>query len=351
MIGNRIRNYNGHAVSVDTAVGKLMVKQNQVENITGAGFVVGPGGSVEYLSLENNQFKDIDGLIPGKLNQQAAIRLQAAVRADIVGNLLDSVVRSPSPADSRIGIDVVSSAGVSVRDNRLLAVTAPNYTGLGAGIAVSSPVGSFVVERNEVSRVPEFGEDAEKVVPAAWYPLLVRGRQPPAALNVELMSEAAGHTEMSASVGLVMHTAAEAVKYATSAPVFKVKDRAYALLATHIVDLGRLAAARNDVRVTGNFLDGTSTSTLAFLAVAAMHCEVSGNEIRSTGAGPLALVYAHHVGLNHNRLLAQADELVLIPTERYVVMGNMRVTGNIRVIKQGNWVGLPPPWDALNILL
>jgi len=350
VIGNRIRNYNGHAVSVDTAVGKLMVKQNQVENITGAGFVVEPGGSVEYLSLENNQFKDIDGLLPGKLNQQAAIRLQAALRADIVGNLLDGVVRSPKPADSRIGIDVVSSAGVSVRDNRLLAVTAPNYTGLGAGIAISSPVGSFVVERNEVSRVPEYGEDAEKVVPAAWYPLLVRGRRPPAR-EAELMSEAAGHTELSASVALVVHTASEAVKYATSAPVFKVKDRAYALLATHIVDLGRLAAARNDVRVADNFLDGTSTSTLAFLAVAAIHCDVSGNEIRSAGAGPLALVYAHHVALNHNRLLAQADELVLIPTERYVVMGNMRATGNIRVIQKGNWEVLPAPWDALNIVL
>jgi hypothetical protein len=325
----------------------MMVKQNQVDNITGAGFVVSPGGSVGYLSLENNQFRDIDGVLPGKLNQQAAIRLQASQRADIADNLLERVVRSPRPADSRIGIDIVSSAQVRVTDNRLLSVTAPIYTGLGAGIAISSLVGSFVVEGNEVGRIPHFGdEDPEKIVAATWMPLLMRGRRPPGAMR-EGMEVEARRDEISGSLGILIESAAEHLKFTSTAPVVKEKDRIYALLSTHVVDLGRLALGKNDLRADGNELDGASTNTVAVVSMAATHCGLSGNEIRSKHPGPLALVMAHHVGFNHNRLFASADDIVLIPTERYVVMGNMRITGNIRVIHKGKLDTLPPPWDAL----
>jgi hypothetical protein len=351
LIGNRIRNYNGHAISVETAVGRMMVKQNQVENITGAGFVVGPTGSIEQLSLENNQFRNIDGVLPGKLNQQAAIRLQASQRADIANNLLERVVSSPRPAESRIGIDVVSSAQVSVRNNRLLSVTAANYTGFGAGIAISSLFGSFTVEGNEVSRVPDFGdEELDNFVAATWIPLLVRGRRPPVLLGEGMDMERRRDT-LSGGLGVMIGSVAESLKFTTTAPVVKEKGRAYAVLATHIVDLGRLAAAKNDVRADGNYLDGTSTNTFSVVAVAATHCGLSGNEIRSLNVGPTALVMAHHVAFNHNRLIAPSEELVLIPTQRYVVMGNMHPNGNIRVLQEDKLDPLPPPWDALNIRL
>ena len=116
------------------------------------------------------------------------------------------------------------------------------------------------------------------------------------------------------------------------------------------MDLGRLALGKNDLLADGNELDGTSTNTVAVVSMAATHCGLSGNEIRSRHSGPLALIMAHHVGFNHNRLFASADDIALIPTERYVVMGNMRITGNIRVIHKGKLDTLPPPWDALNIL-
>ena len=116
-------------------------------------------------------------------------------------------------------------------------------------------------------------------------------------------------------------------------------------------DLGRIAAVKNDVRADGNYLDGSSTNTLAVVAIAATHCGLSGNEIRSMNAGPTALVMAHHVAFNNNRVIAPSEELVLIPTRRYVVMGNMRTTGNIRVLQADKLEPLPPPWDALNILL
>ena len=102
-----------------------------------------------------------------------------------------------------IGIDVVSSAQVAVRDNRLVAVTAPNYTDLGAGIAVSSPVGGFVIAGNEVSRVPEYdAEEAKKTVDARWLPLLVRGGRPPAA-DLELMRRDTMQPEMSGGMGML----------------------------------------------------------------------------------------------------------------------------------------------------
>jgi len=349
LIGNRIRSYNGHAISVKTAVGRMMVKQNQVENITGAGFVVGPTGSIEYLSLENNQFRDIDGVLPGKLNQQAAIRLQASARADIANNLLERVVRSPRPADSRIGIDVVSSAQVSVTNNRLLSVTAANYTGVGAGIAISSLVGSFVVEGNEVSRVPDFKDEGlDDFVATTWIPLLARGRRPAALLGEGVEIERRRDT-ITVGAGAMIGSIAETLKFTTTAPVVTEKGRGYAVLATHIVDLGRFAATKNDVRADGNFLDGSSTNTLAVVAIAATHCGLSGNEIRSLNAGPTALVMAHHVAFNNNRVIAPSEELVLIPTQRYVVMGNFHAIGNIRVLQDDKLEPLPPPWDALNI--
>lgn len=365
-IGNRISNYDGHAINIETAAGNMMVKQNQVRNIKGAGFVIGTGGSAEFLSLENNQFTDIDGLLPTEKGQHAAILLQACVRADVANNILNRVVRHPETAKSRAGIQVSSCARMNITGNHLLAVTPANFAGLGAGIALLSEVGSFNVSNNEISRVPEHeGKTSEQVIDASWIPLFVKGARP------ELRKKESETTSPADEPGRMRRTGPRtgrrtdevleteerenefsALKKAVaSTPVYGSKKRAYAMAATHIVDLGRAALQKNDICINDNKLDGTSSSTTSVYVTVAKFCGLENNEIISFYRGPLVRIMADHAAVNHNRLMASADDILIVYSDSYVVMGNLRTTGNIKVLKSGAVVVLPPPWDALNVLI
>lgn len=361
-IGNRISNYHGHAINIETGIGNMMVKQNQIRNITGAGFVIGPGGSIEFLSLENNQFTDIDGLLPAEKGQHAAIFLQACVRADIANNLLNRVVRNPETAKSRAGIQITSSARTSITGNHLLAVTPANFAGLGAGIAILSEVGSFEVNNNEISRVPEHeGKETEQVIDAIWIPLFVKGANPEARKKEsETVTPVTDPSRVrrprpgstADEVREVESNEFSALKKAAaSAPVYGAKKRAYAMAATHIVDLGRAALSKNDISINDNKIDGTSSNTMSVFVTVARYCGLINNEIVSFDRGPLARVTADHVAVNNNRLMANADNILLVQSYSYVVMGNMHTSGNIKVFKDGSAVPLPAPWNALNVLI
>ena len=351
-IGNRIRNYSGDAISVQTAVGKMMVKQNQVGNISGAGFAIGSQGSVDYLSLENNQFTDIDGVLDPKFEQHAAILLQACIRADICNNILGGIVRSEQTIKYRAGISVTSSANVSINGNRLLAVTPESYAGLGAGIFIASTVGNFEVSNNEVRRVSEHDKQAvEKTINANWIPLFVGGSKPQKLGFENDTAGTAGAAAGEVNIGEKENRFSLHKKDVPALPIVEHEGYAYVVLATHMVNLGRSARADSAIVANGNKLDGISSNAPSVLIRISGHCGLSDNEIRSFHNGMLVQIQAKHVSLNHNRLLARADELVDIKSERYVVMGNMRSTGNIRVLKNGASVPLPAPWDALNIFI
>ena len=352
-IGNRISHYNGNAISVQTRVGKMMVKQNQVEEINGAGFVIDTGGSVEYLSLENNQFTGIDGVLFDEREQHAAIFVQASLRADILNNVLQRVVQSERTTKMRAAIAVLSSAEVAIRGNRLMSVTPANFAGLGAGIAIVSEVGSFEIEHNQVSRVPEQDEESDdRVVEAAWTPLLVRGSQP----KIRADGDGGGAAPNIPADGFFAHAISEnefapLTRLSRKTPVVRTKKKAVAIVATHLVNLGRSAVSDNNVTIRANRLDGTSGNRQCVMVTVSRYCGLIDNKLTSLHRGPMAILVGDHVAANHNRLLASSDDILLVRSNRYVVMGNMSRSGNIKVTENGTLVALPPPWEGLNVTL
>jgi hypothetical protein len=344
VIGNRIRNYRGHAISVKSGIGKMMVKQNQAEKILGAAFIIETGGSVEYLSLENNQFTDIYGIIEETKGHFAAILLQASVRADISNNVFDSIVRSNKAASTRAGISIYSSSDVRISGNRLFAVTPATYTGIGAGIIISSTVGNFEVNDNEISRVPQSDDKAnEELVSATWLPLLIIGAS-------TLRAGVASHVTANFD-SIRAHTGAftSLQTLMTAAPVVKVNKRAYAILATRMVNLGAVALSDNSALISGNQLDGTSSTTPSVIIAVPMHCGFNSNEVISENSNTMVVLSADHVAANNNRLINKnSKQIMIIQTRRYVLMGNM-VTGAILVNTDGSAAPPPEPWKSLNI--
>ena len=353
VIGNRIRNYNGHAISVQTGIGKMMVKQNQIEHILGAAFVIEAGGSVDYLSLENNQFSDVAGDLAGAISGVddafAAVFLQAGKRADIANNIFDGVVRSDSTASIRAGIAVTSSGNVRIFGNHLLSVTPASYAGIGTGIIIASTVGSFEVKGNKVSRVPESDDTTNEILGGAlWLPLIVNnaGKQSTGAATGVSRSAATDFDSIrSHARGLGTTTIMD------SAPVLSVDNRAYAVTPTRLVNLGAVARTNNSIIVNGNYLDGTSSITAAAIISVSKYCGFIDNEVKSTNPGALVIIAADHVGANNNRLMTSDDlDVLVLQTRRYVLMGNMS-TGNIAVIEGGVTKRPPEPWKSLNIVI
>lgn len=336
IIGNRIRNHGGHGIAVQSAVGKLMIKQNQIEEIGGAAFVIEAGGSVDYLSFENNQLRNIAGNIAGALpgvdDLFVGVFLQATRGADITNNVIDGVVRTSPAARFRSGIGVTSSGEVRITGNNLMSVTPPSYSGTGAGIAIAGTVGSFEVNDNRISRVPDESDD-EEFGAAIWKPLIV---------------ETGGIKRPGATVRPGVAVVASMID---SAPVIGVSNAAYALSPRNLVNIGRLALARNNVTVRGNVLDSTTSSTDGVNVNVPMYCGFIDNEVRSETPGFLVDLTADHIAANNNRLMTTDDRDILrLECRRFVLMGNM-TTGNIAIVEDGT-IGRPSePWKSLNIII
>lgn len=346
VIGNRVHNYNGHAITVQTGIGKMMVKQNQVGQILGASFVIEEGGSVDYLTLENNQFSDVDGVISTNKDYLAAVYLQAIVRADISNNVFDSVVRINRGASSRAGIMVTSSGDVHITGNRLSAVTPANYTGMGAGIIIASDVGSFEIINNEVSRIPQREEKTdEKLVAAQWLPLIIKGAR------TQEKTEVAGAAN-NENIRVLTVDLAESAKLEDKPPVVSINNMAYAVLSTKMVNLGTAALINNSVSVHGNRLDGSSSTGTAVMITVSRYCRFNDNEVKSTSAVTLVTLIADNVAANSNRLMTNGRDLsiMLIQARSYVLIGNMS-TSDISVIESGSAKPLPEPWKSLNVFI
>lgn len=344
VIGNRIRNYRGHAITVQAGIGKMMVKQNQVEEILGSAFIIESGGSVDYLTLENNQFRDVYGILPENKGHFASVFLQASVRADIVNNLFDGAVRSTHAASTRAGIMINSSSDVRITGNRLFAVTPESYTGLGAGILISSTVGSFEISNNEVSRVPQADDKTdEKLIAAIWLPLLIKGgiRKQATAINRNTFDSIRSHTgALGASLALM-----------DTVPVVNINDKAYAVLTTKLINLGSVALTNNSTSIENNQFDGTSSTSTSIVIAVPMYCGFMNNEVMSNNAEKLIVLAADHVGANNNRLINRdSKESLLIQSREYVLMGNMS-TGGILITSGGATTPPPDPWKSLNITI
>jgi len=352
IIGNRVRNYGGHAISVQSDVGKLMIKQNQIQNIGGAAFVVGAGGSVNYLSFENNQLKnvsgDVGGVLPGADDLFAGVFMQATRGADIANNVIDGVVRTSPAASFRAGIAVTSSGEIRISGNQLMSVTPASYSGLGTGIIITSTVGSFEIDNNRISRVPDDDAGA-KVGSALWLPLIVNS----SGLRQTAATAGAAAASSGGFDGLRTHARgfATTAVLMDSAPVIGINDTAFAVTPRNLINLGIRAISSNNVTIRGNHFDATSSSTAAVVVSVSQFCGFIDNEVRSASPGALVILSADHIGANNNRLMTTDDlDILVLQTQRYVLMGNM-TTGNIAIMEDGVTTRPPEPWKSLNILI
>lgn len=307
IIGNRMRGYAQHAMSVETHVDNIMVKQNQLKDIGGAAFIVEETGFIDTLSFENNQIENIAGEL-GREQFVAAMHLQVG-RADISDNTFRELVHVNQAANVRAGLSVVAFAELRVQSNRFLGLTPSAYRGFGAGIWINSNSGHAEISGNTISRRERTGA----VETASWVPVI---------------------TVPQRIFGLGR----------LFAPV--VDNGGDAVLVTRN-NIFRLSANRHAIDMRNNKLDG-ATSTAACIIVFADDCRLSDNEITHDRAVLLAQVRSDLATINNNRFATNDDRDVLhITARQFVVMGNIS-TGNIRVRDGSNVQPLPQPWAPLN---
>jgi len=351
VIGNRIRNYAGHAIAVRDGIGKIMVKQNQISNIFGSAFIVLTAGSVEYLSLENNQFSEINGNLHNSNNVQTALHIHASLRADISNNVFDGVVQSSNNTAMRAAITVATSRDVRISGNRLFKVTPNSYSGGGFGIFIKSSVGHFEINNNAIHRVDQnelVDQEENPLYEAIWRPLAISMRpfKPPVDQKKEKMEV---HTTMEDSMNKEAAYAMEANAVA-AAPMIYLNNLAYAAFENRVIKLGKPSS---NVTVNANRFYATSSRATAVLIITPNHCSFIDNEVTNTSSeiGMLVALLAETIGANNNRLIGTSDRnSMLLKSPHYVVMGNIS-SGNIVVDSDsGGTLPIPAPWNAINII-
>ncbi len=337
MIGNRIRNYSGHAISIQSAIGRIMVKQNQIDTISGSGFIIEAEGSIDYLSFENNQLSNIVGVLPNNNDFFAGIYIHALQQGDITNNILSNIVFSPQTSTLRAGISVANSADITIASNRIIGVAAINYGGTAVGIFVANSVGIFTVEKNKISRLSQQQEtNSEPLDNAQWLPL---------AIMESFLEEPRSETRFFSGILPVSNI--------NSQPrPFTLGDSAYALLATRLVYLGKNELDQHSAIINNNYLDGRFSFTRAVIIRLPRHCGLTNNTIVSNQKETeIVNLEGDHIAANNNRITTNDNtDTMVIDARRFVVMGNM-TTGKIIVIEDGIKTSLPDPWSALNIII
>jgi len=335
IIGNRARHFSGHGIVIREQVGKAMIKQNQFSDLTGAGFFI-ESGSVEYLSLENNQFTRISGRVANSAGHMVAVFLQGVQRADVSNNVLDGVVQDDATARIRAAVALLGCEEARIDGNRIFGVGPANFAGLNLGLFANLVVSHLAIHNNTINRA---GSD-EKLTVSAWTPLFARG----------------GLVGLGGfEAGVIARAAAAPPLEVFAGATFIAMDNSYVFLnARHlsasIVDTRRSGS----VTVQQNRLLGEATNQVMVRVDARQSVNFSGNEcigdsVAAANIGVLATLKADHVNASHNRLVGNSDNDVMLinSNKKFVVMGNMS-TGNIRV---NGGAALPSPWDALNIII
>lgn len=327
VIGNRLRDLGGRGIAIEHRVEDAMIKQNTVDGTGGAGLIVEPSGGLGHVSIENNQFANLDA---GESPDQAFAGLQivAADRVDLVGNVVAGVGRSALANPMVAGITVGAVDELRVAGNRLHAVGPEASAGLVAGVYVAPPVGHIVLDDNTVRRG---GTDVAGRPGMAWAAIIVFPVSATDGIRVREVDPAAlrigGFT--------FVHTADST--FVLSAAYIRAVRRAPSELSVR----GNRLAAR-DTRIPLVVVGG-GVGTCLF---SENHCRVDGQRVGEPVHGSLTAVVNNAA---NNRLTADTERECLHlfnDSGRAVVLGNVS-SGRIRV----DGVPLAAPFDQLNILV
>jgi len=330
IVGNRLSGLHGDGMVIRQRLGRIIVKDNIIENVSGGGFVMGVDAAADYLSMENNQFVNIGTTFNSADLTYFGVLLIAVARADIVGNLFAGVARQATLTTFRAAVGAVATSELRVAANRMFGIgPLTSFNNRAAGIAATAGFSLVVVDDNSVARL---ASTAEAPSVAGWQAILIAG--------VAKVAEAAGLANM--------------------AMIEIPETMIVPVLAGHIYLTARqvalLAPALGSVQVRANRLHGESSSLPAAEVLGVEGCLFDGNDIGvagGTGEGQLAgRVTCDHANVANNRFVGSRERATFelhTGETRYAVLGNLK-TGPILVNGVAD-TALPAPWNTLNVTI
>lgn len=328
IVGNRLRGQHGNGIVVRRRLGRAIVKDNIIEDVTGGALVMELDTSAEYLSIENNQFINLGSTFNSEALPYVGVLLIAVARADVVGNLFAGVARQATVSPLRAALAAIASGELRVSGNRMVGVgPLASFNLRTIGIAVAPGFSHVAVADNSVARL---GDDGDKAGVGGWQALLVIG----------------------SLAGSVAAEETPALEFPGAVIMPVLGGHAY-LSAGQIA---MLAPAPGSVQVRGNRLRSDSSSLPASAVLGVEGCLVDANDITvadGSGSGRLAgRVLCSHANIANNRLIGAVEgptfELRVGKTN-FAVLGNLR-TGPILVNGTAD-TALPAPWNALNVAI
>ncbi len=324
--GNRLRGQRGHGIAIRHPLGKAMIKSNLIEDTFGGAVVMGIGASADYLAIEGNQFMNLGESFNNKALPYFGVLLLAVTRADVVGNLFDSVAREAANSPMHCALLAVASTELRIAGNRMHGIGP--LAGLGqrtVGVAIGPGFDQVAVDDNTIARRADAGD---KLSVGNWQAVLVVGSSLVAAGAVDQLT-----------IGV------------PGVVVMPVQAGHVYLNATQIAVL---ASTAGSVQVSGNRLHGQTSLLPAAEILGVRGCLFDQNDIRvtdGTAAGLLTgRIFCNHASIANNRLVANGEGPIfqlITDKSKFAVLGNLR-SGPILVNGTAD-LSLPPPWNTLNV--
>lgn len=154
--GNRIGNCNGHGILIEAPQTHVLIKQNVIRDCAMGGFAMGPNGSAQTLSFDNNVIANVGFAklaLGNALAPLSAIRLGAVVEARIIGNTIRGVGAGSESAAYWAGMDLRGVARLDCAHNMISAIgpaSANNRVSRAIGILIDGPFLTCALTANQI---------------------------------------------------------------------------------------------------------------------------------------------------------------------------------------------------------
>jgi hypothetical protein len=315
VLGNRVLHVAGHGIAITGRVRSAMIKQNMIEGAGLGGVVITDTGSADVLTVENNQLLNIGPRRTQDVVSVAGIRILAAERADVIGNVVRGVGLEAVTSRSRVGILVIGSRHVRVAGNEVTDVGPAEAVGESLGIEATVLFGRLDVVENTVRR-----SRAQPVQGGTdWLALRVRGRVLFRALD-----------------SLLLVTAGDSV------------------VGFHGNRPRASRPAEDSVAVRGNGLEGWGGNDPVVDVQVSGSCTFNDNDcsLEPDSNAPVVVVLAAKdaiVSMNNVRRPGDREAVrLVVDPKRFTALGNI-TNVPIKLFVGGVIQPLPPPWKDFNI--
>ncbi len=306
ILGNRVHDRSGAAISLRTPVSTFTVKHNVLSE-AGAGIVFADRGAAQQVAIENNELIDV-ATRDGSGRAAFGILVTRAGSAAIVGNSVVRFAQRDREADMRGAIAVVGCRNVRISGNIVEEAGPPEgFNGFAIGIAVFGPLRHALVTENSVRPTAIPQEDGR------WAALLVQSA------GAELM-------------GLGPRTAS--LETGEGALVLNGKWA------------GFVAAQPDSATLSSNVLEGGGRMPTCLVRVRGDVIADSNHCTFVLGARSGVVLGGSSITASSNRITGDEAMLILKTVEdRYAAVGNLTSGGTCF---GGPGQPLPDPWRSLN---